>query len=107
VVTSSVSAGWAASETANVAGPETYATTDRAMKPDHNLGGQVRITRRARKQSGAALEAAIRRDMQGAMGAALDRAAFLGTGANGQPLGVIAGAATYGITSTAIGAAAS
>jgi hypothetical protein len=106
VVTSSVTAGWAASETGNVAGPEVYATTDRAMKPDHNLGVQVRVTRRALKQSGAALEAAIRRDMGGAMGAALDKAVFLGTGASGQPLGVIQGAATYGITATAIGAAA-
>jgi hypothetical protein len=45
--------------------------------------------------------------MAGAMGAAMDKAVFLGTGANGQPLGVIAGAATYGITSTAVTAAAS
>ena len=97
VVTSSVSVGWADGETANVAGPSAYATTDRAMKPDHNLGVQMKITRRSLKQSGAALEAAIRRDMQGAMGAAMDQAVFLGTGANGQPLGVIAGQATYGI----------
>ncbi|MEM1428606.1 MAG: phage major capsid protein, partial [Pseudomonadota bacterium] len=55
---------------------------------------------------GAALEQAVRRDMSGAMGAAMDQAAFLGTGANGQPLGVIAGAATYGITSTAVDALA-
>jgi HK97 family phage major capsid protein len=97
VVTSSVTAGWADGETANVAGPTAYATTDRAMKPDHNLGVQLKITRRSLKQSGAALEAAIRRDMQGAMGAAMDRAVFLGTGADGQPLGVITGRATYGI----------
>ncbi|SEJ87722.1 Phage capsid family protein [Marinovum algicola] len=102
VTTSSVTAGWADGETANVAGPTVYATTDRAMSPDHNLGIQMRITRKTLKQSGAALEQAVRRDMSGAMGAAMDQAAFLGTGANGQPLGVIAGAATYGITSTAI-----
>lgn len=42
--------------------------------------------------------------MSGATGAAMDQAAFLGTGANGQPLGVIAGAATYGITATAVDA---
>lgn len=104
VTTSSVSAGWADGETANVAGPTAYATTDRAMSPDHNLGIQMRITRKTLKQSGAALEQAVRRDMSGAMGAAMDQAAFLGTGANGQPLGVIAGAATYGITATAIDA---
>ena len=102
VTTSAVSAGWADGESANVAGPTAYVTTDRAMSPDHNLGVQMRITRKALQQTGDALEAAIRRDMQGAMGAAMDRAAFLGTGANGQPLGVITGAATYGITATAV-----
>ncbi|OOY24442.1 major capsid protein [Thioclava sediminum] len=107
VTTSAVTAGWADGETANVAGPTTYATTDRAMSPDHNLGIQMRITRKTLKQSGAALEQAVRRDMNGAMGAAMDQAAFLGTGANGQPLGVITGAATYGISSTAVAALAS
>jgi HK97 family phage major capsid protein len=102
VTTSQVSAGWAATETGNVAGPTPYTTTDRAMSPDHNLGVQMRITRKALQQSGAALEQAIRRDMNGAMGAAMDKAVFLGTGADGQPLGVITGAATYGITSTAV-----
>jgi hypothetical protein len=38
--------------------------------------------------------------MQGAIAVELDKAVFRGTGANGQPLGVITGAATYGITST-------
>ncbi|MDP2051110.1 MAG: phage major capsid protein [Cypionkella sp.] len=107
VTTSAVSAGWADGETANVAGPTAYATTDRPLTPDHNLGVQMRITRKALKQSGDALEQAVRRDMAGAMGAALDQAVFLGTGANGQPLGIIPGAATYGITSTAIGEIAS
>ncbi|WP_224815663.1 phage major capsid protein [Hasllibacter sp. MH4015] len=106
VTTSAVTAGWADGETANVAGPTTYATTDRAMSPDHNLGIQMRITRKTLKQSGTALEQAVRRDMSGAMGAAMDQAVFLGTGANGQPLGVITGAATYGITSTAVDALA-
>lgn len=107
VTTSAVTAGWADGETANVAGPTAYATTDRAMSPDHNLGIQMRITRKTLKQSGAALEQAVRRDMSGAMGAAMDQAAFLGTGANGQPLGVITGAATYGITSTGVDALSS
>lgn len=104
VTTSAVTAGWADGEAANVALGAAYATTDRPLTPDHNLGVQMRITRKALKQSGAALEAAIRRDMAGAMGQAMDAAVFLGTGADGQPLGVIPGAATYGITSTAVGA---
>ncbi|MDP2087733.1 MAG: phage major capsid protein [Gemmobacter sp.] len=107
VTTSAVSAGWADGETANVAGPTAYATTDRALKPEHNLGIHMRITRKTLLQSGEALEAAIRRDMNGTMAAELDKAIFLGTGANGQPLGVIPGAATYGITSTAVDALAS
>ena len=102
VVTSAVSAGWADGETANVATGAAFATTDRAMKPDHNLGVQMRVTRRAMKQSGAALEAAIRRDMQGAMAQEIDKAVFLGSGSDGQPLGVVAGAGTYGIASTGI-----
>ena len=107
VTTSAVAAGWANGESANVAGPTAYATTDRALQPDHNLGVQMRITRKALKQSGAALEQAVRRDMSGAMAAAMDQAVFLGTGAAGQPLGVITGAATYGITTTAVNAVAS
>jgi HK97 family phage major capsid protein len=107
VTTSAVTAGWADGETANAAGPTAYATTDKALKPEHNLGIHMRITRKTLLQSGEALEAAIRRDMNGTMAAELDKAIFLGTGANGQPLGVIPGAATYGITSTAVDALAS
>jgi HK97 family phage major capsid protein len=107
VVTSSVSAGWQDGETAAVAGPSVYATTDRAMTPANTLGVQMKITRRALKQSGSALEQAVRRDMAGAIGQAMDAAAFQGTGANGQPLGVISGASTYGITETAVDASAS
>lgn len=107
VTTSAVSAGWADGETGSVASPTAYATTDKALKPEQTMGVQMRITRKALLQSGEALEAAIRRDMNGAMGAELDRAIFRGAGTDGEPLGVITGAATYGITSTAIAAAAS
>ena len=107
VVTSAVSAGWQATETGIVAGPTAYATTDKALAPNNTLGIQMRITRKTLLQSGSALEKAVRRDMNGAIGQALDQAVFLGTGASGQPLGVIAGFATYGITATAVTAAAS
>ena len=102
VTTSAVTAGWAGTETGNVAGPTEYTTVDKALKPEHNLGIHMRITRKALLQSGEALEAAIRRDMSGTMAAELDKAIFLGTGTGGQPLGVIPGAATYGIASAAI-----
>ena len=105
VTTSAIAAAWQDGELANVGGPTAYATTDRAMNPNKTLGIQMRISRRTLLQSGAALEEAVRRDMNGAIAQALDAAVFLGTGANGQPLGVIAGVATYGITSTAIAAA--
>ena len=100
VVTSAVSAGWAASETGEVAGPTAYTTTDKPMAPDNTLGIQMRITRKSIKQSGTAIEQAIRRDMAGAISTEMDKVVFLGTGADGQPLGVITGAATYGIEST-------
>lgn len=106
VVTSSVTAGWADGELASVAGPAAFATTDRPLKPEQNFGVQMVISRKTLKQSGG-IEDAVRRDMNSAIGAGLDKAIFLGTGANGQPLGVITGAATYGITSTAVAAAAS
>lgn len=100
VVTSSVSAGWADGETANVAGPSVFATTDKALKPEQTLGIQMKLTRKALKQSGAALEQAVRRDMNSAVATAMDKAIFLGSGSSGEPLGVLTGAATYGITVT-------
>jgi hypothetical protein len=65
----------------------------------------MKVTRKALKQSGDALEQAIRRDMQGCMAEGLDKAVFQGSGASGQPSGILVG--SYGITSTAIAAAAS
>lgn len=107
VTTSAVTAGWADGEAANVAGPTAYTTTDKALKPEQTMGIHMRISRKAMLQSGEALEAAIRRDMNGTMQAELDKAIFLGSGASGQPLGVIPGVATYGITSTDAAGAAS
>ncbi|WP_371170689.1 phage major capsid protein [Aliiroseovarius sp. 2305UL8-7] len=107
LTTSAVTAGWADGETSDVAGPAAYTTLDRPLKPDHNLGIQMRLTRKALKQTGTALEQAVRRDMNGAIGEAMDKAVFQGSGAAGQPTGVLAGAATWGITETAVDAAAS
>ncbi len=106
VVTSAITAGWASTETGNVSGPTVFATTDRAMTPNQTLGIQAKITRRSLKQSGPALEQAIRRDLSGAVAQELDAAAFQGGGSSGEPAGVVATAnATYGITETAIDAA--
>ncbi|WP_292527816.1 phage major capsid protein [Methylocystis sp.] len=107
LTTSSVTAGWAASETGNVAGPTVFATTERTLSPEQTLGIQVKLTRQSMKQSGDALEQAVRRDIAGTMQAVLDAAVFNGAGASGVPLGVIAGQATYAYGTTAVSAAAS
>lgn len=107
VTSSAITAGWADGELAPVPGPTPYATVDKALRPEHNLGIHMRVSRKSMLQSGDALEAAIRRDMAGTMAAELDKAIFLGSGAAGQPLGVITGAATYGIPSMDANAAAS
>lgn len=105
VVTSSVTAGWAATETGAVSGPTVFATTDKTLQPNNTLGITMKITRRSAKQAGPALEDAVRRDMNSAIESALDKAVFLGAGSSGEPAGVLVG--SYGITSTAVGAAAS
>lgn len=107
VATGGAQPGWAGSETGEVPGPQAYTTVDKPMTPDHTLGVQMKLTRKALKQSGAGLESAVRRDMSAAIQQETDRAIFLGSGAAGEPLGVFAGAATYGITVTPINAAAS
>ncbi|WP_206075375.1 phage major capsid protein, partial [Mesorhizobium tamadayense] len=101
---SSVTAGWQATETGAVAGPTVYSTAQRTVAPNNTLGIQMKITRKALKQSGDALEQAVRRDMNGAIAQAMDAAVFQGTGASGQPSGLLVG--SYGITSTAVAAAA-
>lgn len=105
VTTSSVAASWAATETGSVGGPTAYATTDKPLTPASTLGITMKITRKAMKQTGDALEQAVRRDMNGAIGVALDKAVFLGAGSSGEPAGVLVG--SYSITSTSIAAAAS
>lgn len=106
VTTGGAEPGWAGGELAPVPGPQVYAVASRTLKPDHTLGVQMKISRKAMLQAGTGLEAAIRRDMTAAIRTETDRATFLGTGASGEPLGVITGASTYGITETSVGAAA-
>ena len=107
VATSGAVFGWQTDELSNVGAANPYATSERSLTPDHTGGAQMVITRKALKQSGAGLEAAIRRDLNAVIGAELDRVVINGSGAAGEPLGIIPGAATYGITSTPVGAEAS
>lgn len=106
VVTQGASVGWQTSETGSVGAAQAFETTDKALAPDQTLGVQMKITRKTLKQSGAALEQAVRRDINSAMGVEMDGVVFLGSGSSGEPLGVVAGASTYGITETSIGASA-
>ena len=93
VTTSSVSAGWAASERRHI-GTDRILHTGRAQ-PDQTLGVQIKLTRKTIKQSGPGLEQAVRRDMNGAIAKAMDRAVFLGAGGSGGPLASsLAGRAT-------------
>ena len=107
VATAGAIAGWAPTEGADVPGPQRFDFAERMLEPDHTLGVHMRITRKALKQAGEGLEAAIRRDMNAAINSELDRAILQGSGTNGEPLGIVTGASTYGITVTPVGAAAS
>jgi len=106
VATAGAVFGWQTTELANVGAASPYETEERSLNPDHTGGAQMVISRKALKQAGEGLEAAIRRDLNAVIGTELDRVVINGTGAAGQPLGIIPGAATYGITSTAVGATA-
>lgn len=106
VATSGAVFGWQTTELGNVGGPNPYATSERSLTPDHTGGAQMVISRKALKQAGEGLEAAIRRDLNAVIGAELDRVVINGSGTAGEPLGVIPGATEYGIATTAVGAAA-
>ncbi len=96
ITSQGVSTAWAATELAGASNSQ-YKTSERLVKPEHNLAARVHISRRSLMQA-AGIEDAVRRDMRAAIQAALDKAVFLGTGAAGQPHGVIEkAAATYGI----------
>jgi HK97 family phage major capsid protein len=105
LTSSSVAAAWQSSETGSVGGPTAYSTAQRTIAPNNTLGITMKITRKSLKQSGDGLEQAVRRDMNGCMAQAMDKAVFLGAGASGEPAGLLVG--SYSITSTSVAAAAS
>ncbi|WP_415391592.1 phage major capsid protein [Paracoccus sp. SJTW-4] len=106
VATAGAVFGWQTTELGNVAAASEYRTAERSLNPDHTGGAQMVISRRALKQAGEGLESAIRRDLNAVIGAELDRVVINGSGAAGEPLGIIPGATEYGIDSTPVGAAA-
>ncbi len=96
VATQGAVAGWAASEGADVTGPTAFQTTEALLSPDHTLGARMAVSRKSLKQVGGGLEQAIRRDMNAAIGAELDRAILIGSGATGEPTGLVTGATNSG-----------
>lgn len=106
VATAGAVTGWQADELSDVGAASAFETTEATVSPDNTLGAQMVITRKSLKQTGQGLENAVRQDMSAAIATALDNAIINGTGASGQPLGIVPGAATYGITSTDMSAAA-
>lgn len=106
VATAGAVTGWQADELSPVGGPAAFQTTEATLAPDHTLGAQMVLTRKSLKQTGQGLENAVRQDMSAAIAAALDDAVLNGSGATGEPLGIVPGAVTYGITSTDMLAAA-
>ncbi len=107
VATAGAVVGWGDGELANVGASTQYTTVDKSLAPDYHMGAQMTLSRKALKQSGKAVEQAVRRDLNSAMSAELDRVAFLGAGASGEPLGLVTGVGTYGFDVNDIGAAAS
>lgn len=107
VATSGAVFGWQADEISNTGAANPYATSERSLSPDHTGGAQMVISRKSLKQSGVGLEQSIRRDLNAVIGTELDRVVINGSGAAGEPLGIVPGAATYGITETAVSAAPS
>lgn len=105
VATQGAVAGWAASEGGNVPNATAFQTAETVLSPDHTLGAHMRISRKAAKQAGPGLEAAIRRDMAAAIGAELDRAILIGDGADGEPTGLVSlasGSGTWAATWPAV-----
>lgn len=101
IATAGAAFNWVASEGADLAAAVEYSTGDQTLSPNQTGGCRIDVTRQAMKQSGPNLEAAIRRDMRAAITAGLDQATFLGTGAGGQPEGIMVAAA---VPSTAVDA---
>ena len=97
VATQGAVAGWAATEGSDVPAPVAFQTAETVLSPDHTLGAHMRVSRKSVKQVGGGLEQAIRRDMSAAIGAELDRAILVGSGASGEPTGLVSLASGTGV----------
>jgi len=68
---------------------DSVATLDSVTLSPKTIAGSVPMTRRLLKQSDPSVEAIIRNDLVMGAALAIDTAVIAGTGANGQPLGII------------------
>lgn len=86
-MTGGATAYWLSSETANTT-ESTPATGAVTMTPKH-VSGRVDITRQMRLQSSPDVDAVVRDDLVNVMATAIDLAAINGSGASGQPRGIL------------------
>lgn len=80
-------AAWLASEGADTA--ESEMTVGQVTLSPKDLGAHTHITRRMLQQTSLDLEALVRDDLVQAMALSIDLAGLEGTGANGQPTGIL------------------
>ncbi len=80
-------AGWVATEGGAVG--EDEVETDTVALTPKTVGIFTDITRRMLKQSSLGIEALVRRDIQQSIGLAVDKGAIDGSGASGEPQGII------------------
>lgn len=81
-----LSAGWV---TEGQALPESNMDFDSVTLTPHHVGGITEMSRQLIQQSSPAIEDLVRGDLSFAVASAIDTAIIAGTGANGQPKGII------------------
>ena len=99
--TAGASAGWIATE--GGASAESEMTIGQVSLAPKTLGAHTDVTRQLLIQSSMDIEALIRNDLTSAIGVAIDKAALEGSGASGQPTGILN---TSGVNTVAAFAAA-
>jgi len=87
--------GWIATETGSPA--EGQPTTDKITLSPKTFGVRTEITRKMLKQATPAAEELVREDIRRVIGLAVDLAAISGSGAAGQPQGVIGTSGVGGV----------
>lgn len=79
---------WLATETSAVTTDTAQQVNLRTLTP-HTVGVKVEATRRMWIQATPGVEEIVRRDIRAALGSAIDAAALTGSGASGQPQGIV------------------